>query len=736
MPKTFTARITSVACVLLAHQAAAQTAADTAANQGPVLDEVIVTAQKRQQSEQTVPFAMKAFDEKRLTAAGIADIERLNGRAPGFFIQNINPSRPRIFVRGMGSTSFDPGSDPSVAVFVDEVYIPRTAGMMFDIFDVERVEVLKGPQGTLFGRNAAGGAISVTTLRPTETPSFKAQAGIGSYGAYELQGSASGPLSGDRLLGRVTVSRRYDDGYSRNLTFGTRANGQDSLSGRATLEGRLGEATRVTLTGDYGNSRAPEAAWENMTPFIQLAQGPRPQLVSPDRYAERYSFLGHTNNLARSLTGRVETELGGLSLVSVTGYRTNRVDEIMDFDASVLDTFRRGAIENNKSFSQELRLSADGERLDWIAGAYYFHEKTDRTDIFEFGPDAFFVPLLNAGRAFGHYDARTIEVDSYAGFGQASLDLTDRLRVTAGARYTIDRKEMPYREAYNPGKIVPGPTPFLPTGPYVAASSLDSESFDPAVTLDWQVADDVLAYAFYKHGYKSGGFQQAPSPTAATAARTFAPEQVVSLEAGVKSQWLDDRLRVNLSVFDNDYDDLQLFQGVQLPSGGIASIITNAAKARARGFEADVTAVLTDWLSLSGSYAHLDGTYRDYVNSLGQDLSGRYLYRSPRHAVSLSSEITVPVAGNSLSLQTEANYQGSVYFDAENTPVARQDGYWLLNARLALDLGDGGWQIAVWGKNLGDKVYQKDQASVTGSPSVQAIFGRPRTFGASATVRY
>jgi len=725
--------------------AAEQTVESADARTVMEIEEIVVTAQKRVESLQKVPFKVTTFGAEAIHSAGIFTLEDVASRTPGFTIGNFGPSAPNLTLRGIGSTDRDAGSDRSVVVFVDEVYIGRAGGSAFDLFDLERIEVLHGPQGTLFGKNVVGGAVHFISQKPQAETSARLEAGLGNYNLRETRGMFNVPLS-DSVFGRVSFSTRDRDGFQTNFKSGRDVDTADNVSLRAQLKFVANEDLEFLLSADvsrdrvFGVSRkvAPTAPF---VAFLGFTPDPNPRIVEDnvDGFFDRDIY---------GVSGRVDwtTKLG--TLTSITAFRSvwfNVNQDVVGIpvDASFDALGRpRGFLsidmteEDYDLFSQELRLASlpESERWTWVAGLYFSNEDTDRVSVRDRS-------LL--GRTSKPKFDQANRTRSFAVFGQITLAVTERLNVTAGGRYTYDKKDFSLAVTDASGGTADS---LNPATEEFAISTDDSwDAFTPKFTVDFSPTEDTMLYVTVSRGFKSGGFQGF-APDAASAMISFDPEFAWNYEIGTKTQWFDNRLQANLTAFYIDFTDLQFRQRILTVPGDQASavvVILNATDAAIKGVEAELVAVPVQGLTLRGSYAYLDTKIKNFLADVEgvepgfTDLSGNRLALAPKHAFTVSAEYVFPVGDVGIvSLRGEYRYRGRHFFDVANSPAGNEDGYGLLDGRIAFESNDGGWELALWAKNLTDELYRNQvQPGVGGTVGISR-FGDPRTYGVTLSWRY
>lgn len=682
------------------------------------LDEVIVTAQKRAENLQDVPISISAVSSDTIQKAGVQTLDAVQRLTPGLNMSAIGSGFVSYsYIRGAGTNVIDSGSDPSVAFFVDEVYLAGTAGLQFDLLDVERVEVLKGPQGTLFGRNAAAGAISIIGKRPEGAFNAYVQADAGNYDFYAIRGGITGPLTADGTWRyRLAGAHRERGAYTEN-PVGRDPGFIDNYTFKGSVEYQ-GEKLLARLTGDYFTS-------DNGMTNHYLATANQAGLLRPEviptlpadqsMFRRYYDVDGFEKQKTFMLTGRLEYELPFATLTSITAYRDNHFRRLQDQDGTLADGYALGNDQQDITWSQELRLSNDGERFRWIAGLYFYHGMTDRRDTIDSGPDFAVAALRSSLGTYG----QNLDVKSYAVFGQATYDLTDQLSVTLGGRYTKDEKVSDQAT-----------DPFGPVGAYFVKLTPEWDSFDPAVTVEYEATDDIMLYGSFRQGFKSGGFQSLPG-SLALASTVYDPEKVRAYELGAKTQWLDGRVTANVAGFWADIDNQQV---LRIPSAGL-TIIDNAGKTRTKGVDFTFTARPTPQLRLDFNTTLQKARFREYVSN-GISFKGNHQLRSPDVAISAAAEYVVPLSVGDLTFRADYSHQSKIFFDAANTSTenAYQSGYSLLNGRITFSPANANWDVSVWGKNLADKEYFRNVA-ISG-PSGVATPGDPQTYGVAVNWRF
>jgi iron complex outermembrane receptor protein len=703
----------------------AQTASDSAEM---ALEEVVVTARKREESLQDVPMSISAVSGETLEKAGYAELNNLNRISSNVFFEAADRSKPLIFIRGVGTRSYDAGSDPSVGVFLDGVYLGRFGALDMDLLDVARVEVLKGPQGTLYGRNTIGGAISVVTRDPTDafTGRLTGEVGVGDVSGDDLYGlnvTLSGPLS-ETVSASLSGGRRYRDGFQPVGVAGVRGGSEDSWSVRGKVRFDLGDA-QLRLSADYADADGPPLI---LVPNDLSGRFPNPGalapgFVTPREPANPYRPASDTTDQGirketYGASAQLDWTFGGLTLTSISAARSMSLDERDDLDGSTLPFQIYEADEESDQVSQELRLAYAGERINWLVGAYFSREDVKRTETILFGPASLLTVLAGPTPLVWDFGV-DLESTSLAAFGQLQWEITDALSATIGARYSDDEKDV----VFDTRTTVP-----IGIASFRAALSRSWSSFDPSIAMNYRFNDDVMAYASWATGYKSGAFQFI-AISAAVANQVAEPEEVESIEVGVKSTLFDNRVRFNAAAFTMDYKDLQQLRLVPIGGGTTRVVISNAGSSRIKGIELEAKAILSPEWSIDANYGYLDAQFKDYVFNATSDFSGNRMPRSPEHTASVALNYEREVAWGLLQARLGYAWRDSIFFEADNNvidPESSEGALGLLD--FSASLTRDRWTIGVWGRNLTDERYRRQVLNSTGAAQ-RGIWAEPRTVG-------
>ena len=753
---------------------------------GGALEEIIVTTQRRAESLQDIPLAVTAFSGEELRSQGIVDIKGVTERTPGFTMGEFNPGQTQLYIRGIGSNEDGAAGDQSVVVFVDEVYIGRSAGQDVDLFDLERVEVLRGPQGTLFGRNVVGGAVNVITKKPGDEPEVVLEGSFGSYDLVTLRGLASGPIA-DNLYGKLSFSSRRRDGYLENqlgnfasFLAGTgisspqlddqRIRKIDRDSIRGSLRWVASDTVEVNLGANFSTIDEHGAVRHFIDGPAGAVLFPANSALIPNYASDIHKVLtddpGRFTNDIVGLTARIDWDITpNIMFTSLSSHR--EVDAVNlehglgspNFSNILLSS---GVIpfgvdgfndysDDSTTFTQEFRLTSTGEsRFQWVAGLYYLTEEVDRTETatlgikIPIGGGQFLnAPGLNANNGVAS-DMQQAETTSFAAFGQVTYDITDQLSVVVGGRYTSDDKEV--GRVGRPNGVSVLAAYDLPAS--LPSQSADWSEFTGKVGVNWQLNDDVFFYGTVSEGYKSGGYQGLAG-TGIQASTPFEPEFATLYEIGAKTEWLDNRVRANIAAFFTDYEDLQILQLLvpnTAPPGTPGTLFTqNAANAEVRGVELEFVAAVTDNFTIQGSVTTLDTEFKNFFAPAGfrppdggggtsASRVGNELRNAPELAYNLLARYTQSLAsGAELNYQIDFRHKDQVNQDPDNLDFASVPEYDLSDVRVSWLNADGSFEIAGWITNVFDEKYFIHNFPGLGDGLATA--GPPRMYGVTITWR-
>lgn len=719
----------SAVALIVGAALAAPAAAQTAPQDAPAaatLDEVIVTAQRREQSLQDVPIAVTAFTAETLERTAATGIQDVAAKAPGVTLTQFNIGEPQIYIRGVGTTSDSAASDPSIGVSIDEVSIGRSGASALAFLDIQRIEVLRGPQGTLYGRNASGGALNIYTRRPVFEDSGSLTARIGSFDEYGLEGVVNRQVAEDAAF-RLAFRYSTNDGYAENVPSGEGLEGGTSFGARASL---LKDEGPWTFLGSFdfsrddmdGHARIPVTTASTAPAFVTLINTLRAGLdrrqsfSSPDNYQDRTNW---------GFTGRIEHSGDAFDFVSLTSYRDNDYSwrdnlgglPFPGFPLAVDDEATEGASQ----FSQEFRLvSKPDSAINWVAGAYYFNEEVSRGERFVVRAALPIAPPSFGGDVSFLQDAVNT---SYALFGQATVPFADIWELTVGARWTWDEREVHQIALDNEGGAnPPAGIPLGPGGtPYNVRAEADFNEPTWKLALAVEPWEDVRLYASYDRGYKAGAFPSA-AQSGAQAVLPLNSEILDNYELGLKSTLLDGRLRFNAALFRLEYDDLQVYELLGL------TLVTSNAQAEVDGYEIETAFAVTNNLTIGGSYTSLDAHFTSNAISgaLTLPYNGNVLPRSPDSQYTLYVDGEWDAFGGTLAARADYQWTDDFYFDPSNNPEVLSPAHELVSAFLFWE-SPSGLKISAYGKNLTDTEYQAHIIKNVGIGF--SVFGAPRSFG-------
>jgi len=704
---------------------------------GGGLEEIVVTAERRSESLQDVPMSIVAISGDDVNPAGISDLGDIANATPNFNFTQFNLSEPQIYIRGIGNTNDSGGSDPAVAVFLDDVYLGRPSSAGMDLYDVERIEVLRGPQGTLYGKNAAGGTISVVTRKPQQEFEAKAGVTVGDYSLFRVGAYVNGPLS-DTIAGKLVVDWKTQDGYAENITTGQDLEDADTKSVRGQLLFTPSESVDVLLGFDY-TDMSGNGAMRYLTNLDIAGLSPLaniPALIALQEQAraglsERQSSADIDQYAEKTLSGflaRVDAGFDFATLTSITAYRTEEsawlqpLVPLLSSEDGGLGIYEVNdwADQDGNQFSQEFRLYSEGERLKWLLGLFYLDEDVDRSETFTTYWQAG-TPLagLSPGDVTFNQSANN---KSSAVFGQLTWDATDTLSLTLGMRYTKDKKSIYNQAIDNIDGIPPTGIPLV-GAPYEISASASWSQPTSRLSVEWRPTDNAMLYATYSEGFKSGAFNGTQGDPVA-ASTPLEPETADNIEVGAKTQWFDNRLRFNLTIFDLSYDDLQVWYLEN------AVLVAANATASVDGYEADFAWAITDDFIVSGGFAGLDGTYDEYVTAT-EDYTGNDLPRAPDSSWYLKANYTMPLRGGAaLAFVGSASYTDGFTYEPSNDPRQWEPDKTIYDASVKYLSADDVWDVTLWGKNLTDELYGVHGISGTYG-GASRIWGPPLTWGVS-----
>jgi len=738
------------------------------ANQG---DEIVVTARRREENIQSVPISITAIGQETLENLRVQDASNLTALEPSFSVSASSgrPNSPVYSIRGIRPTEAIYGQDPTVAVYLAEVVQSPSQGSNLGFYDLENIQILKGPQGTLFGRNTVGGAILLTPRKPGDEFSVSGMIGAGNYGLFETELGIDIPLADTfkvRLSGRTIDGGDYQTYVNSGALTGQKLGGQTLRSFRGTIVAEMTPditntimvtyddkdtpsrgATLVAVNPNHPRATQSPALFGLLAPALQRAQNRSIDEIESDM--EMYDDVW-----AWSVTDTFEAKLNpDLTFKFIGNYREVGTRTKFDLDASnapgILSTDQEATLQHH-SLEAQLQGTSFGGSLDWVLGGYYYNEKGE-----EYSPGGFFGSYI--------YQTGIVDNSSYSVFGQGSFKLTPDLTLTAGARMNWDKRSMVIGNNFNgvacllrvPNEATPDPndTVGLPISDCFVPLSGSFSQPTATVSLDYKVTPDVLLYATSRLGYRSGGFNlRATQPIQY---EPFEPETVLDFEGGVKADWWAGGvgMRTNIAVFYQKYDDIQRTVQVQTPAGSPASVVTNAAAANVFGIEVQQQIRPSDWFMLQFNYAYNDPAYEEWIDpATGDDLSDTPFFFTPTHSGSVLATITAPLDDDMEAYLTgNAAYVGEHWINALHTsviidqhpdsirPLLKQEAYWLVDLSAGVrNIGGREIDVNLYVKNLTDERYKVGgiQLYTGASGFIAAAYSPPRTYGAQVRFRF
>lgn len=681
---------------------------------------IVVTARRREESLIDVPIAISAISGQQLDKAGAIDITDISNSTPNVTLETSRGTNSTLtaFIRGVGQQDPVAGFEAGVGLYLDDVYLNRPQAAVLDIYDVERIEVLRGPQGTLYGRNTIGGAVKYVTRRIGEDPTVSLRATYGSYDQADGVISASAPIGDGTLRVGGSLARLSRGGFGKNLTTGDDNYNKDIWAGRLSAEIHATDAF-FRLSGDYTRDKSNARGGHRLiaglfsgAPVLSDVFDSQGALVSPRQDVKAWGV---------SLFGEVKPT-DGLTLRSISAYRKDDSATPIDFDALPAVDVDVPAFYNNKQFSQELQLLIDAGPFNGLIGAYYLNAKS-RT-VFDVR-----LPGTVTALTFGNVDT-----DTGAIFGDFTYDITDMLSISAGGRYTWDRRSSQIQR-----NVYLGSSPFFggTTAPIVRQTdfrgSANFKRFTPRASISFKPAPNHNLYASYSQGFKGGGFDPRGVGTAApdlngngiTGAGgdqqdiynflSFDPEKVTSYEAGYKASLFDHSLNLALAAFHSNYTDVQIPGSIGATVGGVPTFIgitTNAGRAHINGVEFEGSYVARDIgrdgdaLRFSWSTGYIDAQYKRFIDSRGIDVANRRAFQNtPKWTASGTLSYNTPVGSGSLDLSTSLSYRSSSQQFEIRTPMLDQPHYALWDANLVYTSANDRWTFGIHGRNLTNKKY-------------------------------
>ena len=769
--------------------AAAIVSLSSTALQAEVLEEVVVTAQKREQSIQDVGISVSAYTGKQIQELGYSSAQEVTGLAPGVStIQPNGPSNYAIGIRGVAQNDFVTNQESPVSIYVDDVYLSQMSSAGFQLFDLDRVEILRGPQGTLYGRNATGGLAHYVSKKPTNEYDGYAEATGGYYGQAKFQGAFGGPIN-DKVMARVALATNHDDGYVRNRLLGDDIGNSNDYAGRAQLLILPTDDTELLVNFRGSLQQVRTGFWENVstradakgngfyTPGLKNFNGYRDG--DGNQFAGDYNTFGHQDMHTKGVTGNFKWNVReGLKLTSITDYQAVKRDYTEDSDASPFNDFNFFLVTDADQFSQELRLNGEMERMRWVAGFYYLKINVKDANGAEepllsgiWDPTkpgnqsilaglGFTGPLIDApngalgtvfegdGTPLGIDNPYRTHTDSWSLFGQTEYDLTERFTGIVGFRYIDESKNHHYDTNlvdFQPGIKERNGNPQIIANLGTYDGSFDKSLWSAKAQLNFKPNENTLIYGGWNRGVKGGGFNAPLDVTdyfgsfgprggaipLTDANMKFKEEKLDAYETGVKLDLFGGKARLNASAFYYDYHDYQAFQIV-----GLTTFITNA-DAKSHGFEVEFQASPLEGLDFLLGAAYLNVKVKDVdldgPGPLGADDTKPV--QSPKWNLNGLLRYSWPYMDGKLAWQADFRYRSKHYFSLTKAEASTEKGYIIGDARFSYATADAKWEGAIFVNNIADVHYLVqtfDLGSVLGM--TEQFYGMPRWVGGS--IRY
>lgn len=709
---------TALPIVMAAMPAAAlaQTADEAASTGG--LEDIVVTGRKRARSEalQQTPVSITALTSLQLERAVSKDLSDVGRMTPNASLQ---PSAQRgvqnFSIRGMGVSGSTPSDEPAVGIFQDGVYWGSNYGALGELFDIESVEILRGPQGTLFGRNVTGGAVTVRSARPTQETSARVMMGAGNGPMLEGSAVVNGALINDTLSGRLAMMTRRNEGLFTDSRTDQSYGKTSAYVVRPSLKWTPNAALDVTLLGEYyqqtGDPVVVRGIAPNTVPGGPLTLPEREGYTTPsDYFSVSPGDKGYTNIKVYFAMLEANWKVGPGVLTSVTGYRKVDSAVLTDFDGTPSNGFLQNVFNNQHQWSTELRYAADlSDWLSMTAGGYYFDQRFSFAERRDLNNHA----QLLATRS-------TLDNSSFAGFAEVDIKPLDGFTLTLGARYTEEKKKAT--------SAAFGRCTFdLATCTFTGPRTYKGNDFTPKVGVSYQFDQGPLLFASVTRGFRSGGFALRGTALGAP----YEPETVTAYEAGFKSDWLDRRLRLNVSGFYNKYKDLQRTVLAPDPILGVVQSVFNAANAEIKGLEVELTAIPVSGLTLGATYGYTRARYKSFLGVANP--GDRRFVRVPTHTANLSADYETEIAnGDKVGFHVGGAYTGRYFYDDPN--LLLQKGFWLLDANVYYRL-ERGLTISAYSRNITNTKYA-NWGSTLGALGQNIFPGDPRTYGVRLTAEF
>ncbi|MCC2958875.1 TonB-dependent receptor [Massilia sp. IC2-278] len=715
------------------------------------IQKVVVTARRREESLQDVPVSVTAFSADQLSKQGVPDVTALALALPNTTLKASRATNSTLtaFIRGVGQADPLAGFESGVGIYIDDIYLARPQAAVADIYDVERIEVLRGPQGTLYGRNTIGGAVKYVTRKLGSKPDVRLRATAGNYGQLDGVATASTPISDTVRIGG-TVARFKRDGFGTNLYTGAENYDKDVTALRLSAEFTPTPELFIRIAGDGTKDDSNPKNGHRLT--VGRTSGAPILSNEFDTRANLTQALGHDQEVkSHGVSALVEYRFNDqFSAKSITASRKDKSYAPIDFDALPVVDMEVPALYTNKQFSQEFQLTYTGERIQGVAGLYYIDANAYNK----------FDTVLAGLAPTSTFTSGDIDTKAWAAYFDGSYNFTDAFSLSLGGRYTVDERTASiYRQIYlglagspemgNPGAILFRTDTDFRNG----TLQRKDKKFTPRVALGYKVNADHNVYASYSEGFKGGGFDPRLNMvgtrlTEAQARAGYEPETIETYELGLKSAFNGGRITTNAAVFYSNYKDVQIPGSVAIDTNGdgrddsFAGVTTNAGKAKIKGVELEAIANITRDFTIAGMYSYIDADYKEYIVAGVNVADQRVFQNTPKNSANLRAnyDIALPIMGHNgkVSLIGSVSYKGATN-QFETVSLLDQDSYKLWDASIVWTRADGKIRAGIHGKNLNDERYKTAGylfPTLGNEGTLTAFYGNPRTVSATLEYRF
>ncbi|UXN05078.1 TonB-dependent receptor [Bartonella sp. HY406] len=689
--------IAALSAVFLIDGVAAQpiSHAPIAEDNNMVLEPIIITARRREEKIQDSPVSVSVIQQDQLVPGRVSNLEDAAFHAPNV---NFNDQGGPLTIRGVGSLGISGGVDrsPAIGLFIDDVFVARPLGYPTLLDGLERVEIIRGSQSVLYGKNTFGGAVNLLSRLPGDKPGAELDITYASNHEKRVRTAFETPIKNTGLAMRVDASWSLNDGYIVNNYNHHHVSDVDYFTGRIVVAGEISDATRIKIIGDFSQDKSDGGLWYAPVDFAL-------------RHKADHDFTPENNVKSGGFSARIDHDFDAFELTSITAMRGHNFSQYLDGDFTPSPSIIQAQVEKQRQFSQEIRLtSKNNERLRWMGGLFYMHEKFEGTQFFDFA----YLPRNLLSR-----DVFEQANDTYSAFGEVGYFIVPKLELSAGGRLTYDRKDTTSKISTPSGTYMFG-------NPGFAADDVSFTNFSPEISASWHFSPGNIAYAKISRGYKAGGIS--PYIEADGRANSYDPETTMSYEIGAKTTMLDGRLTLSAATFYIDWKNQQAV----IYTTPFTRVYRNAAAATSKGFEIEGTFAINDEISLSGGYGYTDAKYDDFIDEiLKQTYSGNPLPFAPKHSFNTSLNWQHELHNNWLiHAGVDYSYRSSYSFTANNE--FRQKPTNIIDAHIGIE--KDWWRAILWGKNLSDETYLKNYFNYAGTDMGVAALGRSFGFTLAA----